>query len=88
MNRRSVPAACTPSRPRAHHRVWLRCWEGREPAEALSTRDREDLVWDMVHQLGWTDHEIAEYTRMTPYTVARIRDRLGLTANPPMTRAA
>jgi hypothetical protein len=88
MTRRSIPEACQPIRPRAGHRLWVRCWEGREPAEALPTKDREDLVWDMVDQLGWTDHEIAQHTRLTSYTVARIRARLGLPANQPITRAA
>lgn len=75
--RRVMPASITPTVPRSHWRKWQRCWEGLEPAEALSTRDREDLVWQL-HERGWTDVEIAEHTRMTTYTAARIRERLGL----------
>jgi hypothetical protein len=88
MNRRSIPYDVAPVRRRSEWRLWKRCWDGLEPAESLTTRDREDLVWDMVHQLGWTDREIAEHTRMTPYTVSRIRARLGLPANQPTARAA
>jgi hypothetical protein len=61
--------------------LWLRCWEGLEPAESLPTRDREDLLWDLVHERGWTDREVADHTRLTDYTVCRIRERLGLPAN-------
>jgi len=56
--------------------------DGLEPAEALATRDRENLIAEL-HGRRWTDVEIGEYTRTTLYTVARIRDRLGLSANRP-----
>lgn len=56
---------------------------GREPAEALTTRDRARLVAHLVRQ-GWTDVQIAGLTRMTTYTTARIRTRLDLPANPPI----
>lgn len=79
--RRSVPWDSRPIRPRANYQLWRRCWQGLEPAESLPTRDREDLIWDMVDGLGWTDQEIADHTRMTLYTIVRIRDRLGLQAN-------
>ncbi|GAA3878652.1 hypothetical protein GCM10022243_49210 [Saccharothrix violaceirubra] len=80
MSRRRLPAALTTGRPRSDWRLWRACCDGREPAEALTTRDREDLVrllWDC----GWTDGEIAVHTRLTDYTAARIRTRLGLVAN-------
>lgn len=77
--RRPVPANASLVPRRAEWRAWERCWDGIEPAEALPTRDREDLVWQM-HELGWSDAEIAEHTRMSLYTTARIRDRLGLAA--------
>ena len=53
---------------------------GREPAEALVAADRELLVRTLT-AWGWTDRRIAEHTRQTLYTTARIRGRLGLAAN-------
>ncbi len=77
---RPIPTSASLVPRRAEWRVWKRCWEGTEPAEALPTRDREDLVWQM-HELGWSDVQIAEHTRMSLYTTARIRNRLGLSAS-------
>jgi hypothetical protein len=57
--------------------LWHACCTGREPAEALDVRDREDLVEALVER-GWTDVEIAVLTRMSTYTTGRIRERLGL----------
>ena len=51
------------------------------PAEALSTRDREDLVAEL-HGLGWTDHQIAEHIHASTYTTIRILERLELAPNP------
>lgn len=53
---------------------------GHEPAEVLPTYAREWLVHELVCE-GWTDVEIATWTRMSTYTTARIRERLGLAAN-------
>lgn len=50
---------------------------GSEPAEALAQADRHRLVAHL-HGWGWTDARIAEHTRMTAYTTARIRDHLAL----------
>lgn len=50
---------------------------GTLPAEALTQRDREQLIHSL-HQLGWSDVDIAEHTSLTTYSVGRIRDRLGL----------
>jgi hypothetical protein len=75
---RGLPLNAVLSRPRSGARLWRRCVAGNEPAEALPTRDREDLIWHPVHDLGWTDREVAEHTRMTEYTTARIRNHLGL----------
>ncbi len=61
-------------------RQWAHAWRGDLPAEALSTRGREELVYEL-HARAWTDSEIAAHTRMSTYTTARIRDRLGLTPN-------
>lgn len=55
---------------------------GLIPAEALPTKLRGLLVAEL-HEDGFTDVEIAERTRMTTYTTARIRARLGLVPNPP-----
>jgi hypothetical protein len=60
--------------------LWAACCAGREPAEALDPRDREDLVAALVKR-GWTDMEIATLTRMSLYTTARIRHRLVLSPN-------
>lgn len=73
-----------PVPPQLAHRspphVWQACCAGLEPAERLHTKDREDLV-AALHSRGWTDLEIATYTRMTDYTAARIRARLQLRPN-------
>lgn len=74
---RRMPALPKVPGRRANKARWTAACNGTLPAEALPTRDREDLVYDL-HQLGWSDVEIAEYTRMTTYTTARIRSRLGL----------
>lgn len=58
-----------------HTQRYARARAGLEPAETLTTRERERLVGDL-HALGWTDVEIAEHTRMTTYTTARIRARV------------
>lgn len=54
---------------------------GLAPAEALTTENRERVVISLVDR-GMSDREIAELTRMTTYTTARIRDRLRMRANP------
>lgn len=75
------------TRRRTGQLLWHACCQGREPAEALNPRDRDDLVTTLVGQ-GWTDTEIAVLTRMTTYTTARIRTRLGLPANHTTEQAA
>jgi hypothetical protein len=55
---------------------------GEAPAEALATSHRERLVTHLVTKVGMSDQAIADLTRMTTYTTARIRNRLGLPANP------
>jgi hypothetical protein len=59
---------------------------GKQPVEALTTEDRARLITELATR-GWTDVRIAEHTRQTTYTTARIRDRLGLAANVPQARA-
>lgn len=66
--------------------AYLAVRRGLEPAESLTTEDRERLVAEL-HGLGWSDVQIAELTWMSTYTTARIRARLGLTANHPTARS-
>ncbi|AUM18272.1 hypothetical protein CSW53_18120 [Rhodococcus ruber] len=54
--------------------------EGREPGELLSPYDRRILIRNM-HREGATDQDIALVTRWTLFTVARLRDELGLPPN-------
>lgn len=55
---------------------------GREVADALTPSDRARLV-AALHARGWTDVQIAQHTRMTTFTTAEIRGRLGLLPNTP-----
>jgi hypothetical protein len=64
----------------SHTVLWDQCRAGLLPAEVLDTVDRGLLViwfWER----RWTDVEIAYQTRMSTYTVGRIRERIGLPAN-------
>lgn len=79
MNHRTAPTECPPA-PRSHRWLWTKCWQGHIPAEALTTKDREDLVWNLV-EAGWNDQQIATHTHMTIYTTTRIRERLQLAPN-------
>jgi hypothetical protein len=74
-------------RPITAQQLYSACWRGELPAEILSTADRERLLYDLWLQ-HWTDVEIATHTRMTTYTTARIRTRLGLDARPALKEAA
>lgn len=80
MTRRTVIELGLPAEDRSGRLLWLRCCAGLEPAEALHARDREDLVAELVRR-GWSDLQIAEHTRMTCYTTARIRRAVGMPAN-------
>lgn len=64
----------------AERRLVVHVLSGREPAEVLSTAARAALVAVLVGA-GWCDDEISLQLRMTPYTTARIRTRLGLRPN-------
>jgi hypothetical protein len=61
-------------RPDPESLLWRACLNGREPAESLSTAARARLVTVLAGK-GWTDAEIASWTRQTTYTTARIRKR-------------
>lgn len=82
MTRRQVPADLRQpmSGARSGQLLWAACCAGREPAESLDPRDREDLVAGLVER-GWTDLEVATLTRMSLYTTARIRHRLVMSPN-------
>ena len=56
-------------------RLYERALAGDEPAEALDTDLREQLVATLCAR-GWDVQRIAAHTRTTTYTTARIRDRL------------
>lgn len=73
----SVPSISRPPSVR-----FTLCLAGREVAEALPTRERGLLV-AVLCLSGWTDQQIADHTRMTLYTTARIRARLELSPNEP-----
>lgn len=64
----------------AERRLVFHVLAGREPAEILPTAVRAALVALLVGA-GWLDDEIATQLRMTPYTTARIRTRIGLRPN-------
>jgi len=72
--------------PDTRAQLQIACWLGELPAEALTTVEREYLLFDLWSE-GWTDVEIACHTRMTLYTTGRIRARLGLAAHPARERA-
>lgn len=72
----SGPETRPPPPPtRTHHALYRLCLAGREPAESLPTVERARLVAEL-HDAGWTDQQIADHTRMTLYTTARIRRRV------------
>lgn len=75
MRRRGPIPPRTLANVRSHQRMWERACRGLEPAEALDHRDREDLVAQLL-EAGWVVPEIAEHTRMTAYTTARIANRV------------
>ena len=66
-----------PLRPGHDRYLYDRCRAGLEPAELLTTAAREHLLYEL-WSLGWSDVEVAVYTRMSTYTAAAIRTRLGL----------
>ncbi|MER5388355.1 hypothetical protein [Saccharopolyspora sp. NPDC002686] len=70
------------ARPLADRARYRACLLGEQPAEVLDQADRERLVLAL-HALGWTDVQIAAHTRMTAYTTARIRTRIGLAPRRP-----
>lgn len=57
--------------------LWRACLDGREPAESLSTEQRERLVVLLLAR-GWSVALIAEHTQMSTYTTARICERIQL----------
>lgn len=70
-----------PSGRRSDRVLYRQARDGELPAEALPTRLRWRLVAEL-HAAGWSDSEIAEWTLESSYTVARIREGMGLKPNP------
>lgn len=68
--------------PLANPTLYRRCMDGHEPAESLPQNERARLVL-ILHNRGWTDVQVATHTRMSTYTAARIRRRIGLPVNFP-----
>lgn len=62
-------------RPLAHP-LWAACRAGREPAEALPTRLRAQLLVVLVRS-GLSVAEVGHRTRMSEYTVRRILTERG-----------
>lgn len=62
--------------PATRHRLYAACRAGDIPAEVLDPADRERLVGEL-WAAGMNDVEIATRTRMSTYTTARIRSRIG-----------
>lgn len=79
-------AGRTPSRgPPERRGEWAAYRAAREgdlPAEALPTHLRWRLVAEL-HRAGLGDVEIAELTRLSTFTTARIRAGMGLRPNRP-----
>lgn len=69
---------CLP--PVTNRRRYNLALAGRMAAEALEGTDRDRLL-AVLHARGWTDLHIAVHTLWSTYTVARIRERMGLLPN-------
>lgn len=83
-----VHAGAVPDRPPpmvtiSYTRILTACWNGVLPAELLERGDRDQLIYEL-WIARWTDAEVATHTRLTTYTAARIRERLGLEARLPL----
>ena len=78
----AVPADLPAPRAYGEEQQIRMAMQGLLVAEELPTKARERLFTEL-HALGWTDLEMAEHTRTTPYTTVRIRERLGLRPNRP-----
>lgn len=68
-----------PAHPQSRARLLAACWAGREPAEVLTRKERELLLFELWAS-GRTDLEIAEHMKQSLYTTCRIRTRLELEA--------
>jgi hypothetical protein len=77
-SRRNRPRA-PPELPATEH-TYRMALDGELPAEALPTGFRWHLVATL-HERGWTDVEIAEWTQMSTYTASRIRSEMKLAPN-------
>lgn len=82
-----VHAGAVPDQPPplvriSYTRILTACWNGELPAELLERGDRDQLIYEL-WKAGWTDAEVAAHTRLSTYTSARIRERLGLSVHVP-----
>lgn len=66
--------------PLTNPTLYRKCLDGHEPAESLTSYDRQRLVLTL-HNRGWSDVQIAQHARMTTYTTGRIRRLIGLEPN-------
>jgi hypothetical protein len=73
--------------PQSRARLLAACWSGREPAELLTRKERELLLFELWAR-GLDDVEIAIHMRQSTYTTCRIRERLGLQVRRPSEGAA
>lgn len=78
MDRRAPPPRVLVAREARE--LYERARLGLIPAEVLTSEERFTLVAEL-HRAGWGDRRIAEHTRMTCYTVSRIRVQMGLRPN-------
>lgn len=81
------PYGWRPRSPTTNTHRYNAAYAGEIPGEVLSLKDSDRLVAEL-HDLGWSDVEIATHTRWSTYTVARKRGRIGLQPNQPKGAAA
>lgn len=74
------PPRAPPREYKGEWSLYRRALEGEVPAESLPTFLRWRLVATL-HRAGLSDVEIAEVSRMSTYTTARIRAGMGLKPN-------
>lgn len=73
--------------PQSRARLLAACWAGQEPAELLTRKERELLLFELWAK-GLEDVEIGAHMKQTLYTTCRIRERLGLKARRSVEEAA
>lgn len=76
-----------PRKPFTSPRVLALCWAGKLPAETLTRKERDLLLFELWAK-GWTDLQISAHMKLTLFTTCRIRERLGLPVRRPSEEAA